>query len=232
MRIQQLSCSILVMSLFTASPVFAKKATEDPSAKKRAVIEKIIAVVDADKLTSAEADAVKQKQKARLEELGNFVADKMDIPESKREAFKERMKEHKKTQEAIPPEVKAEFNRKMDVPGFTKDATYKVLGDHLDEKDLKAILKFMKTSTGTKLIKEAPDMLCQLGVLAGEHFIPIFMDIFKQLKMIPGMMPPGMMPPSFHPRDQKQQEMMDQMKKLIEQHRPKVPPSGPGKDET
>ncbi len=227
--------SLLVLSLCSCSmSTFAKssKTPVDAEAKKKAAIDKIIQVVEDDKLTPEEKKAFKAKKKERLEKFGTFIADRLDIPESKREEMRQKMEAQKKHHKEMPPEVKEEMKRKLDIDGFKKRATYQVLSDHLDEKDLKNVLKFLKTSTGTKLIKEAPDMLLQFGILAGEHFLPLVFDFVKNLKMMHNMMPVPM--PGGLEGDPKNKQIIDQMKKLIEQQRQKSAPpepTGPGKNE-
>lgn len=220
--------SLLVLSICSCSlSALAKssKAPADAEAKKKAVIDKIIQVVEDDKLTAEERKAAKQKKKERIAKFGNFIADKLEIPEAKREEIHQKMREQKKKHKDLPPEVKEEMKRKLDIAGFNRRAAYQVLSDHLDEKDLKNVLKFMKSSTGTKLVKEAPDMLLQFGILAGEHFLPIAIDFFKGLKMMHNLMPLPM--PGGLEGDPKNKQIIDQMRKLMEQQRQKTPQTPP-----
>lgn len=227
--------SLLMLSLCSCSlTAFAKssKTPADAESKKKVVIDKIIETVQDDKLTPEERKAAKEKKKERLEKFGDFVADKLDIPQSKREDFRKKMEDQKKAHKAMPPEVREELKRKLDVAGFNKRATTQVLSEHLDEKDLKNLLKFMKSSTGTKLVKEAPDMLLQYGILAGEQYLPMLFDFVKNLKMMKHLMPMPM--PGGMESDPKNKQIIDQMKKLIEEQHLKSPdpsPSGPGKNE-
>lgn len=227
--------SVLLLSICCCPlQAFAKssKTTADAETKKKAVIDKIIEVAEDDKRTPEERKAMKQRKKERIAKFGEFLADKLEIPESKRQEIRQKMEEQKKSHKQMPPEVKEEMKKKLDVAGFNKRATYQVLSEHLDEKDLKNVLKFMKSSTGTKLIKEAPDMLLQFSILAGEHYIPLLIDFVKSLKMMRNLIPMPM--PGGMEGDPKNKQIIEQMKKLIEQQRQKStpPPTGdPGKDE-
>lgn len=227
---RRLSGTLLLALILSNNLCVLAKPALDPEAKKKAEIDKIISTIEAEKPTPEEKVARKAKRKERLEGLGNFIAERLELPEAKRAEIKQKIAEHHSKSNSMPPEVREEIKRKLDVAGFTRRTTYTVLGDHFDDKDLKNIQKFLKSSTGAKLIKETPDMLLQTVVLTAEHFVPIIADFLKQVRGMRGLMPDSI---KGGPNDPKRQEMIDQMKKLIEeQQRPRLQPAPePSKNE-
>lgn len=250
---RKLSAALLVVFLLNPTAAFCKSKSEgkQSSNKSQSTVDKIIEAVEAEKLTDEEKKAQEKKRNERIDHVVDTIADKSNMPEEERAKLKAKIAESREKQSQMPAEVKEKMDMVFQSKEFCKDTTNKVLTDHFTETDQKALLKFLKSPTGKKLIKEAPDMVAQSLELAAVHYIPIFMDMLKNFKMPPGMMPgiPGLgpvLPPGFQPppgigprgipniTPEQKQQMMDKIKDLLKDNMPRqnTPPAGPGKDET
>ena len=252
---RKLSAALLVMVLLNPSAAFCKSKSEEKksSNKSGSTVDQIIDAVEAEKLTDEERAAQTKKRNERIDHVIDTIAEKANMGEEEKAKLKAKIAESREKQSQLPAEVKEKMDGLFQNKEFCKDTTNKVISDHFTDTDQKALLKFLKSPTGKKLIKEAPDMLAQSLELAAIHYLPIFMDMVKTLRMpgmqgLPGMpgfggpsMPPGFTPPpGIGPRGipnmspEQQKQMMEKIKELLKDSMPKqhTPPPGPGKDET
>jgi len=175
---------------------------------------------------------MKKKRQERMDHVIDVVADKTGMSDEAKSKLKEKMsssrnREHK----PMPPEMKEKLEKTFgDSKTFCKDMTVQVMSEHFEESDLKSILKFLKSKTGKKLIKQAPDMVAQTIALSLEHYLPPVLETCKDLKKCAPMLPLG---PNGGGDPEKRKEMMDKLKQMFEQLQKQRPPlSGPSKDET
>ncbi|MBX9723725.1 MAG: DUF2059 domain-containing protein [Candidatus Obscuribacterales bacterium] len=226
---RKLSAALVIMFLANPAPAFCKHKEKDSSNKsedkKHALVDQIIDAVQAEKLTDDERAELEKKQDARVDKFVDAVADKMKMSDEEKTKIKARLNAKKDAHKQLPPEVKAALEKRFDFKNFSKDMTYQVLTDHFDDKDLKSLLKFLKSPIGKKLMKQTPDMLGEATEMTLEKYVPIVIDMIKEIKIPKGLSPKD------GPSPEKKREMMEKLRQLFEQNQ-KAPIQGPGKDET
>ncbi len=223
----------LMLSAFLlagTAPAFCKsKDKSEKSNKNSSTAVQIIEAVEAEKLTEDEKAELKKKQEERMDNVINSIADQAHMSDEQKEKLKARIKDGRSGHDKMPPELKERLMEKLDPNGFCKDTAKKVMEDHLSESDMKNLLKFLKSSTGKKLIKQAPDMMSEVIELAAIKYMPIVMESARHMRMAPGMLPPGMMPRSgmdnLSPEQKRQ--MMEKLKQLFENGMPHLNPQSP-----
>lgn len=217
---------LLAVCVF-ASPALAKnEQSKEPADKKHVLLDQIVEAVKAEKLTEEEKADFKKRSQERLDRFIDVVADKTKMSPEDKQKLKDKLSKSCQENQAngLPPEVKERIESQLAIKEFGRDLSYQVLGDHLDDSDLKAILKFIKSSTGKKLIKQAPDMIAQMIELSAERYVPLAIDMMKQFKVPDGI---GSGPPKISPEQKR--ELMEKIRRLLQNNRQ---PSAPGKDET
>src|SRR5579883_2800498 len=114
----------------------SKNAATD---KKRLLIDQITETIKEEKPTEEECAALKKKSQERLERMIDVIADKTNMSPEEKQKLKEKLRsnQEKQAQQSLPPEVKAQIESKLAIKDFCKDMGYQVLGDHLEESDLK-----------------------------------------------------------------------------------------------
>lgn len=217
---------LFLLSLIIANPALAKdEKSKGPTDKKHVLVDEIIDAVKAEKPTDEEKDELKKKGQERMDRFVDVLAEKTNMSPEDKQKLKDRLGKscQDKQAQSVPPEVKAQIDSKLAIKEFCRDLSYQVMGDHFEDSDLKAILKFIKSPTGKKIIKQAPDMIAQMIELSAERYVPIAIDFMKQYKM-----PEGMGPGSPRMSPEQRRQMIEKFKRLFE----KNAPSEAGKDET
>lgn len=221
---------LLLSGLIVLTPVTAVLAkdekSKEPADKKQILVDQIIDAVKAEKLTDEERDELKKKGQERLDRVIDTIADKTQMSPEEKQKLKDKMSKGCPDRQAqgLSPELKQRIESQLAIKEFCRNMSYQVMGDHLEDRDLKAILKFIKSSTGKKLIKQAPDMMAQMLELAAERYIPIGIDMMKQFKV-----PEGLAPGSQQMSPEQRRELMEKLKRLLQRNGPQT---SPGKDET
>lgn len=231
---RKICAATAVVILLGACPALAKdedKAkSEGPADKKRQAFDQILDTIESNKLTEEEKEQLKAKGKERMNHLLDVYAEKTHMTEEEKTKLKEKYQNHPDApKREMPPGIKEKLDKTFgDCKSFGKDMSFQVLSDHFDEKDMKAINKFLLSSTGKKLIKGLPDMVGQAVSLTVEHYMPALIDLTQTMR---NFAPPMMMPnPGGSPLQR--QEMMEKLKRMMEQmQHPKLPSTSP-KDET
>lgn len=231
---RNLSAALLCM-IVSAAPAFCKDKdkSKDSADKKRSLVTQIIDTVEANKPDEKEREEFKKKRQERMDHLIDAVAEKSGMGEEAKNKLKEKLSASKERErKPMPPEIKAKFEKTFgDSKTFCKDMTVQVMSEHFDDSDLKSILKFLKSKTGKKLIKEAPDMLAQTIAISLEHYLPPIVEACKDLKNCAPMLTP--LGPNGGGDSEKRKEMIEKFKQMYEQlQKQKAPISGPNKDET
>jgi hypothetical protein len=247
---RKLSAALLIVFLSSSAPVFSKSHSDKSADKKNAdkqstdkksedkkhlLIDEIVEALKAEsKLSDEELSELKKKQEERMDRIVDTIAEKAQLSNEEKAKLKEKIAERKKREKhPMPPELKEKLEKRFDFENFKKQTTYQVMSDHFDNKDLKVILKFVKSPTGQKILHEGPDMLGQVVELSAEKYVPIMMDICKELKLKPGRL----LAPRQKTPEQKRQ-MLEKIREFFKDKLPPQPPEtppappGPGKNET
>lgn len=226
---RKFSAALLITLMASSAPALCKSDDEKKIEKTHALVDQIIQAVKDERPNEEERTALKTKCHERIDRMVDVIADKAHLSDDEKAKLKARIAEGKeahKSGKGIPPELKEKLEKKFDRKAFCLDATYKVLGDHLSDSELKSLLKFIKSKTGKTILKQMPDMMAQSVELSVEHFVPIIMDMCKDFFK----MPPGLGP---NADPEKKREMMEKLRQMIQEHmRQTKPPTGSGKDET
>ena len=223
----RLSYSLLLAACVFASPALAKgDQSKEPADKKHVLVDQIVEAVKAEKLTGEEKLDLKKRSQERLDRFIDVIADKTKMSPEEKQKLKDKMSKSCQDNQArsLPPELKERIVSELAIREFCRDLSYQVLGEHLDDHDLKAILKFIKSRTGKKLIKQAPDMIAQMIELSAERYVPVAIDMMKQFKV-----PDGMGPGSPKISPEQKRELMEKIRRLLQNNGQQ---SAPGKDET
>ena len=225
---RKLSAALLIVFLSSSAPVLCKSSSNKQVDKKHSLVDQIIETVQEEsKMSDDELAALKEKQKERMSRVVDAIADKEKLSDEDRARLKEKLAARKADQHKMPPELKEKFEQRFDFKNFSKQTTYQVLNDHLDDSDLKAILKFLKSSTGQKLFHEGPDMVLQMIELSAEKYVPVIIDLAREMKLRPDQL----LGPREHESGRKR-EMLEKIRQLMKDRLPPRPPSESGKDET
>jgi len=241
MRKLSAALSVFVLTTALTPSAFAKHDGGKDKDKTHQLVDQIIDAVQAEqKLSDDELAELKKKQQDRMNRIIDVISDKAQISDEEKAKLKEKIMERIATKKAeqqknqLPPELKEQIEAKLDLKNFSKQTTYQVLADHLDNSDLKAILKFLKSPTGQKLFREGPDMIGEVVELSAEKYLPMIIELSKRFKTphgVPKDLPPGLSPKDTNPEHQR--EILEKWKKFMQEHMPQRPPlTGPGKDET
>ncbi|MBX9685191.1 MAG: DUF2059 domain-containing protein [Candidatus Obscuribacterales bacterium] len=223
---RKFSSALMIFCLLSPAAAYSGEE-KSGSDKTRVLVDQIIEAVEAEKLSAEEQEAFKKKNKERVERVVDAIADKANMSAEAKAELKAKIAEKREQHHSMPPEMKEKLEKRFDFKGFNKESSYTVLKDHFSDTELKSILKFLKSSTGKKLIKETPDMICEVFELALERYVPIVIDLVKELKM-----PPALNGPNANP--EKRKEMMEKIRKMLQEQMPSPMPhsDAPAKDET
>lgn len=223
-----LSSALLMTLLMSSLPALCKTESTTQEDKKHKLIDQIIDTVKKEKPTEEERQEFKKKREARFDHFIDVMAEKTKMSDEEKAKLKERIAKRRESHKSMPPELKEKLGQKLDWKNFCQETTYQVLGDHLTDNDLKALLKFIKSPTGRKIVKQAPDMISQAVALAAEKYVPLIVEKIKEFKPGNGFLPPGTVP---GPDNQKRKEMLDRIQQFLRNPRMDQQ-QGPGKDET
>ncbi len=227
---RKLSAILAISVLMLQAPAYSKDKESSKKGKvdkKQALVDQIVDAVEAQKLSSEERAELKKKNNERMDRFVDLIAEKTNMGEEAKNKIKEKLAEKReKAGRQMPPELKEKLAEKFESKTFCKETTVTVLSDHFDEKDLRAILKFLKSSTGKKLLKQGPDMISQGVELAAVHYVPIIIDLLKEMK---SKLPPGLGPGG---TPEQKREMMDRFKQMLQEKLKQKQLPGQGKDET
>lgn len=206
----------LLCTLAMSSPVLAKETKDNSKAGKDtsdALVAEIVAAVKSAKLTEQEKQEQKKVRTARVESLLADLETKGQIPPDAKAKILDGLRSDKPIHEHVPG-MDSGWKARLNLDDFTSDTTAKVLTDHLDKQDLKNLLKFLKTPTGQKIVKQTPDMTSEALELAAARFLPPLVELGKQFTMQKMMQPRELTPEQM----EKQKEMMNKIKDLLKQN--------------
>lgn len=240
MRLLTVSVSLAFLCALL-SPAFAKSEKKSSSKDDAdTVIADIIAAVNTAKLTDEEQAEQKKVRKARIEAMLTDLESKGQMPPGVKEKILEKVTSDKPMHEQVPGMDK-QWKARFKCDEFVKTATGKVLTEHLSQQELKDLLKFLKSPTGQKIIKQAPDIAAETVELGAVQFIPPLMEMLKEMAAKnpmggpfgPGFGPPGF--PGFGPGgkpnepNEQQKEMMNKIKDLLRQNQDQLHQQPQGK---
>ncbi|MBY0547404.1 MAG: DUF2059 domain-containing protein [Candidatus Obscuribacterales bacterium] len=217
----------LLCTLALSSPVMAKETSDSKVSSKDssdALVTEIVNTVKAAKLTEEEKQEQKKVRNARVESILTELEAKGQIPPDAKAKILAGLRSDKPVHEHVPG-VDSAWTARLNLDEFCASTTSKVLTDHLDNQDLKNVLKFLKTPTGQKIIKQTPDMLSEAFELTVARFLPPLMELGKQFAKQKMMQPKELTPEQM----EKQKEMMNKIKDLLRQNQQS---SEPKPDET
>lgn len=206
----------LLCALALSSPVMAKETSDSKVSSKDssdALVTEIVNTVKTAKLTEEEKQEQKKVRNARVESILTDLEAKGQIPPDAKAKILDGLRSDKPMHEHVPG-MDSGWKARLNIDEFCASTTSKVLTDHLETQDLKNLLKFLKTSTGQKIIKQTPDMLSEAFELAAARFVPPLMEIGKQFAMQKMMQPKQLTPEQM----EKQKEMMDKIKDMLKQN--------------
>lgn len=215
---------LLFSSVLLIIPAYAKEEKK-PVDKKEALVDQIIEAVNAEKLMEEEKTEFKKKGQERIDRFIDVIAEKTKMSPEDKQKLKDKLSKRcaEKQSRTLAPEVKDRIEKELALKEFSRNLAFQVMGDHFDDHDLKNILKFIKSSTGKKILKQAPDMIAQMIELSAERYVPLAMDMLKGFKV-----PDGLQQGSPHMSPEQRKELMEKLKRLLQRNNP----VGPGKDET
>lgn len=191
-----------------------------PAAKQKdTVIRSLLDGLNSKPLTEAEKQQNKDRSQKRLDHMLDTIAAAANMSAEEKEALRAKLKGPQTPVPEKSAAAKAEFMEKMQCKQFVKDAGYRMFDDHFTTKELKDIDRFVRSSTGKKLLSEAPDMMLEGVELAIESYIPFFIDLANRYRRLHHLLGPRRVPAD-------QQEMMERMKKMFQQQ--KMEPESPG----
>jgi hypothetical protein len=228
---RKLSAALLIVFLTSSAPAFStsdgnKSVNQKIKDRKHLLVDQIIDAVQADNnLSDDEIAKFEKKQQERVDRMIDVIADKAKMSAEEKAKLKEKIAETKEQHNSIPPELKEKLVKHFDFKNFSKQTTCQVLTDHFEDSDLKAILRFLKSSTGQKFFREGPDMIGQVLELSAERYVPIIMDLCKEFKLPSGLSP-------MDNNREHRREMMEKLRQLFKDRLPPQSPTGPGRDET
>ncbi len=216
-----IALTVFALILFTASPAGAKEKKEKDKPEKESgesVISEIITLVKTQRPTEAEKEAQKTQRRERVGAILADLEQKGQItPEQKQKVLDALCEGKCDLTPPLPGGLKTDWKKVLKIDEFCETTAVRVLNDHLDQKDLKALLKFLKTPTGLKLIKDAPDMAAEAGELTAAKFLPPLIQMSKQFRMGPGI--PGLGPefPLSPEEQEKRKQLLDKLKEMLKQ---------------
>lgn len=216
---------VLFILVACATPAVAKDkhktAQKDASTSTASMI---VEFIKSQKLTEAEKEEQKSQRRDRVQKVLSELEQQGQITPSQKQKVLDACDGKCEKAGMLPGGLKpSEIKSMMKVDEFCSSTAEKVLGDHLDEKDLKALLKFLKTPTGKKLIKQAPDMASEAAELAAARFLPPLMEMGKRFKMRGPSA--GQSLPLSPEEEKKRREILDKLKEMLKQReREKSPP--------
>lgn len=202
---------VMVVSVCPASAKDRQKAKKTGS-----TVDQIIEQVESVKLNALEDSQQKARRHERVEKLLSDFEQQGQLTAAQKQKILDAVDGKANAPGDLPPGMDLDWKKVLKVSEFCRTTAGKILTDHLDEKDLKALLKFLKTPTGVKLIKEAPDMGCEAAELTLARFAPPLMEMGKRFRMNPH----GLTPPGFQvspEEEQKRKEMIDKLKEMLKQ---------------